>query len=106
MPRKKSAVLEPVEEPKFSVLTSQDIKETFTLADYTRIAKKCKMESLNNHKQHKSLWMRDESGELHTIISDLAYKNCTYLGSYEGAKFEAVLEKSFFDTIKSYFREQ
>lgn len=106
MPRKRTSVIDPIEEPQIKVLTSQDIVNTFSIADFTRIVKKCNVESDIVHKQHKSMWLRDESGDLHCIISDLAYKKCTYLGSYEGAKFEVVLEKSFYDTIKTYFREQ
>lgn len=104
MPRK-AAVANKVEEPNIKVLTSQDIKEQFSLSDYIRLAKQCSLKLYKDRGQHSCLWIIDQSGELQLILSDKSVKTCSYFGSYEGAKFEVVLEKSFFDKIKSYFLE-
>jgi hypothetical protein len=95
-----------IEEPIIKILTSADIKEKFSQSDFLRIAKLCDFKTFNNYKQHESIWMKDSSGEFHVVIKDRAYKDCTYLGSYEGAKFDVVLESKFFDTLKSYFQEK
>jgi hypothetical protein len=71
-----------------------------------RVAKNCDVESINNFKQHESIWLRDMTGTLHVIIKDRAYKNCSYLGSVEGANFDVVLENKFFDEMKTYYLEK
>ena len=105
MPRKTNSVIEQIDEPIIKVLTSQDIKENFIEADYFRIVKQCIFIVSNNYKQHESIWMRDESGEFHVVIKDRAYKTCSYLGSFEGAKFDVVLENKFFDKLKDFIKE-
>ena len=105
MPRKATLVAE-VEEPIINkVLTPEDIKEKFSDSDYIKVAKQCNLVELKDCKQHWAIWLKDQSGEFHILINDKSYKQCTYLGCYEGANFEVVLEKSVFDTIKSYFSE-
>ena len=105
MPKKATLVAE-VEEPIINkVLTSEDIKEKFSDSDYIKLAKQCNLVEFKDCKQHWAIWLKDQSGEFHILINDKSYKQCTYLGCYEGAKFGVVLEKSVFDTIKSYFLE-
>ena len=105
MPRKATLVAE-VEVPIINnVLTSEDIKEKFTENDYIKMAKQCSLIEMKDCKQHWAIWLKDKCGDYHVLINDKSYKQSTYLGSYEGAKFEVVLEKSLFDNIKSYFSE-
>jgi hypothetical protein len=98
--------IETIAEPSIKILTSADIKEKFSQSDFLRIVKQCDFKTFNSFKQHDSIWLKDSSGEFHVVIKDRAYKNCTYLGAYEGAKFDVVLENKFFDTLKSYFQEK
>lgn len=105
MPRKATLVKESEEPIINNVLTSQDIKDKFSDSDYIKLAKQCNLVELKDCKQHWAIWLKDQSGDFHVLINDKSYKQFTYLGCYEGAKFEVVLEKSVFDIIKSYFSE-
>jgi len=90
-------------EPIISVLTAQDIKDKFVEDDYFRLLKNCNLISINDYKQRYSVWLKDNSGDFHILMLDKSNKHCTYLGSYEGAKFDVVLAKDFFDKVKSFF---
>jgi hypothetical protein len=103
MPRK-SAVIENVESP-LNVLTKEDIKEQFTIVEYTKLAKQCNLFELKDAKQHYSIWLKDNRGDIHLLIKDKSSKTCTYLGCLDGVKFDVVLDNSFFDTVKNYFKE-
>jgi hypothetical protein len=103
MPRK-SAVIENVESP-LKVLTKEDIKEQFSIVEYTKLAKQCNLFELKDAKQHYSIWLKDNRGDIHLLIKDKSSKTCTYLGCLDGVKFDVVLDNSFFDTVKNYFKE-
>jgi hypothetical protein len=103
MPRK-SAVIENVESP-LNVLTKENIKEQFTIVEYTKLAKQCNLFELKDAKQHYSIWLKDNRGDIHLLIKDKSSKTCTYLGCLNGVKFDVVLDNSFFDTVKNYFKE-
>jgi len=103
MPRK-SAVIENVESP-LKVLTKEDIKEQFSIVEYTNLAKQCNLFELKDAKQHYSIWLKDNRGDIHLLIKDKSSKTCTYLGCLDGVKFDVVLDNSFFDTVKNYFKE-
>ncbi len=103
MPRK-SAVIENVESP-LNVLTKENIKEQFTIVEYTKLAKQCNLFELKDAKQHYSIWLKDNRGDIHLLIKDKSSKTCTYLGCLDGVKFDVVLDNSFFDTVKNYFKE-
>lgn len=103
MPRK-SAVIETIESP-LKVLTKEDIKEQFSIVEYTRLAKQCSLFEFKDAKQHYSIWLKDKCSDIHLIIKDKSSKTCTYLGCLDGVKFDVVLDNSFFDTIKNYFKE-
>ena len=103
MPRK-SAVIENVESP-LKVLTKEDIVEQFSIVEYTKLAKQCNLFELKDAKQHYSIWLKDNRGDIHLLIKDKSSKTCTYLGCLDGVKFDVVLDNSFFDTVKNYFKE-
>jgi len=103
MPRK-SAVIESVESP-LKVLTKEDIKEQFSIVEYTKLAKQCNLFEFKDAKQHYSIWIKDKCGDIHLIIKDKSSKTCTYLGALEGVKFDVVLDNSFFNIMKDYFKE-
>ena len=103
MPRK-SAVIENVESP-LKVLTKEDIKEQFSIVEYTKLAKQCNLFEFKDAKQHYSIWLKDNRGDIHLLIKDKSSKTCTYLGCLDGVKFDVVLDNSFFDTVKNYFKE-
>jgi hypothetical protein len=103
MPRK-SAVIENVESP-LKVLTKEDIKEQFSIVEYTNLANQCNLFELKDAKQHYSIWLKDNRGDIHLLIKDKSSKTCTYLGCLDGVKFDVVLDNSFFDTVKNYFKE-
>jgi len=103
MPRK-SAVIENVESP-LKVLTKEDIKEQFSIVEYTKLAKQCNLFELKDAKQHYSIWLKDNRGDIHLLIKDKSSKTCTYLGCLDGVKFDVVLDNIFFDTVKNYFKE-
>lgn len=103
MPRK-SAVIESVESP-LKVLTKEDIKEQFSFDEYIKLAKQCNLFEFKDAKQHYSIWLKDKCGDIHLIIKDKSSKTCTYLGCLDGVKFDVVLDNSFFDTLKNYFKE-
>jgi len=105
MPRKPKVSENITEEPVIKVLTSEEIKEKFTEADYFRIVKQCVLKSFENRNQHDAIWLENKSGELNLIIKDKAFKKCSFFGTFEGAKFEVVLDDSFFYRIKSFFSE-
>jgi hypothetical protein len=87
------------------VLTEEDIKQTFSTADYAKLVKQCSLIEMKDNKQHYSIWLKDKCNEIHLIIKDKSSKVCTYLGALEGVKFDVVLENSFFDSIKDYLKE-
>jgi hypothetical protein len=87
------------------VLTKEDIKQTFSTADYAKLVKQCSLIEMKDNKQHYSIWLKDKCNEIHLIIKDKSSKVCTYLGALEGVKFDVVLENSFFDSIKDYLKE-
>lgn len=103
MPRK-SAVIETTESP-LKVLTMEDIKEKFSIVEYTNLAKQCSLLELKDAKQHYSIWLKDNRSDTHLMIKDKSSKTCTYLGCLDGVKFDVVLDNSFFDTIKNHFKE-
>ena len=103
MPRK-SAVIENVESP-LKVLTKEDIVEQFSIVEYTKLAKQCNLFELKDAKQHYSIWLKDNRGDIHLLIKDKSSKTCTYLGCLDGVKSDVVLDNSFFDTVKNYFKE-
>jgi hypothetical protein len=105
-----------ISEPKFflnSFAPPKDLSEwvnnhmcyTLEISLFDKLKNYPDLVEFKDCKQHWAIWLKDQSGEFHILINDKSYKQCTYLGCYEGAKFGVVLEKSVFDTIKSYFLE-
>ena len=71
----------------------------------TKLVKQCSLIEMKDNKQHYSIWLKDKCGDIHLIIKDKSSKTCTYLGCLDGVKFDVVLDNSFFDTLKNYFKE-
>lgn len=94
-----------VNDNPIKVLTKEDIKQTFSTADYAKLVKQCSLIEMKDNKQHYSIWLKDKCNEIHLLLKDKSSKSCTYLGCLEGIKFDVVLENSFFDSIKDYLKE-
>jgi hypothetical protein len=94
-----------VNDNPIKVLTKEDIKQTFSIADYAKLVKQCSLIEMKDNKQHYSIWLKDKCNEIHLLLKDKSSKSCTYLGCLEGIKFDVVLENSFFDSIKDYLKE-